>query len=399
MDCAKRSRRPPPGLGLCTVLTTAAALRLWRLSQNGFGNEYYTAGVRSMSLSWHNFLYSSFDPAGFISVDKPPVALWIQVASVKLFGFHALRLLGPQALEGVAAVAVLYHLVQRRFGAAAGLLAALFLALTPVSVAIDRSSNTDSCLVLVLLLAAWALTLAVEQVSLPFLALAMGLVGRRVQRQDARRVRRPADLCPGLRRRRAAGTATPHRRPRRRGRRAGRGIFVAGCWRTISRRRSAPVRRHHQQELDARARGRPLRHRPLRSLGPVQERVDRFGERPGRSATQTAGGTGRAGRTGTAARLLTPVRPGAGGSAAARRRPARRAGRLALALRAGRADARCAARSCSRAVVSGAPRGALWARLAGDVRRRSTALREASSTSIISPRWRRRSRRSPASAS
>src|SRR5215470_14236729 len=177
MDTAKPSRRPLLGLGLFVVLATAAALRLWRLSQNGFGNEYYTASVRSMSLSWHNFLYTAFDPAGFISVDKPPVALWIQVASVKLFGFHPLSVLVPQAIEGVAAVALLYHLVQRRFGAAAGLLAALFLALTPVSVAIDRSSNTDSCLVLVLLLAAWALTLAVERGSWRLLALAMGLVG------------------------------------------------------------------------------------------------------------------------------------------------------------------------------------------------------------------------------
>ena len=169
--------RPSLGLGLVVVLAVAAALRLWRLSQNGFGNEYYTAGVRSMSLSWHNFLYNSFDPGGFISVDKPPVALWIQVASVKLFGFHALSVLIPQALEGVAAVGLLYHLVQRRFGPAAGVLAALFLALTPVSVAIDRSSNTDSCLVLVLLLAAWALTHAVEKGRLPLLVLAMALVG------------------------------------------------------------------------------------------------------------------------------------------------------------------------------------------------------------------------------
>src|SRR5215510_6293450 len=177
MDFTKPRWRPPLGLGLVAVLSTAAVLRLWRLHQNGFGNEYYTAGVRSMSQSWHNFLYNAFDPAGFISVDKPPVALWIQVASVKLFGFHALSVLIPQALEGVAAVALLYHLVQRRFGPAAGLLAALFLALTPVSVAIDRSSNTDSCLVLVLLLAAGALTLAAERGSLALLVLAMALVG------------------------------------------------------------------------------------------------------------------------------------------------------------------------------------------------------------------------------
>src|SRR2546428_6085006 len=169
--------RPSLGLGLVVVLAVAAALRLWRLSQNGFGNEYYTAGVRSMSLSWHNFFDNAFDPAGSSPVDKPPVALWIQVASVKLFGFHALSVLIPQALEGVAAVALLHHLVERRFGPAAGLLAALFLALTPVSVAIDRSSNTDSCLVLVLLLAAWALTHAVEKGSWPLLVLAMALIG------------------------------------------------------------------------------------------------------------------------------------------------------------------------------------------------------------------------------
>src|SRR5262245_51329674 len=176
MDTAPRRRRPLSA-GLFAVLTLAAALRLWCLDQNGFGNEYYTAGVRSMSQSWHNFFYNAFDPAGFISVDKPPVALWIQVGSVKLFGFQSLSVLIPRAMGGVAAVALLDHLVQRRFGPAAGLLAALFLALTPVSVAIDRSSNTDSCLVLVLLLAAWALTLAAERGSLALLALAMALVG------------------------------------------------------------------------------------------------------------------------------------------------------------------------------------------------------------------------------
>ena len=177
MHDVKPSRGLSPRVGLGVVLAAATALRLWRLDQNGFGNEYYSAGVRSMSLGWHNFLYNSFDPAGFISVDKPPVALWLQVASVKLFGFHPLSVSIPQVLEGIAAVALLYHLVRRSFGAAAGLLAALFLTLTPVSVAIDRSTNTDSCLVLVLLLAVWALTRAVETGSLPFLALTMALIG------------------------------------------------------------------------------------------------------------------------------------------------------------------------------------------------------------------------------
>jgi 4-amino-4-deoxy-L-arabinose transferase-like glycosyltransferase len=164
-------------LAFPAVLVLAGALRLWRLDQNGFGNEYYTAGVRSMSAGWHNFLYHAFDPAGFVSVDKPPVAMWIQVASVELFGFQGLSVLLPQVVEGVAAVALVFHLVRRRFGAPAGLLAALFLALTPVSVAVDRSSNTESCLVLVLLLAAWALTRAAEDGRRRFFLLAMALVG------------------------------------------------------------------------------------------------------------------------------------------------------------------------------------------------------------------------------
>src|SRR5882672_3939166 len=159
------------------ILVLAAGLRLWRLDQNDFGNEYYAAAVRSMASSAHNFLYAAFAPAGFISVDKPPVALWIQVASVKLFGFSGWAVLLPQVLEGVASVWILFHLVCRRFGGAAGLLAALLLALTPVSVAVDRSSNIESALVLVLLLASWALLRAAEEGSRRWLVLAFALIG------------------------------------------------------------------------------------------------------------------------------------------------------------------------------------------------------------------------------
>ncbi len=164
-------------VALFAILLLAAILRLWDLGQNGWGNEYYTAGVRSMMTGWSNFLYNSFDPAGFVSVDKPPIALWIQVISAEIFGFHGLSVLLPQAVEGILAVWIIYKIVQRHFGEPAGLLAALFLAITPVSVAIDRSSNTDSCLVLVLLLAAWALIRAAESGSRRFFVLSMGILG------------------------------------------------------------------------------------------------------------------------------------------------------------------------------------------------------------------------------
>jgi len=141
---------------LAAVLLLAACLRLWRLEANGFGTEYYAAGVRSLLQGGRLFFYNAFDPGGFISLDKPPVAFWIQTAFAWVLGFSGWSIHLPQALAGIASVAILYHLVRRSFGAAAGLIAALLLAITPIAVAIDRTNNTDSWLVFFLLLAAWA---------------------------------------------------------------------------------------------------------------------------------------------------------------------------------------------------------------------------------------------------
>jgi len=164
-------------LWLAGVLLVAALLRLWRLDQNGFDNEYYAAAVWSMTQSWHNFFYNAFDPSGFVSVDKPPLALWVQVVFVKLFGFHGWSILLPQVLEGLLSVALVAFLVRRRFGEITGLLAGLFMALTPVSVAVDRSGNTDTGLVLVLLLVAWVLIRAAEKSNRALLMLSMALIG------------------------------------------------------------------------------------------------------------------------------------------------------------------------------------------------------------------------------
>ena len=84
-------------LPLTLVAAVAVLARTWQLSQNDFGRQYYAAGVRSMLDSWHNFLFNSFDPAGFVSIDKPPVAIWLQVASAKLLGFSALSILLAQS--------------------------------------------------------------------------------------------------------------------------------------------------------------------------------------------------------------------------------------------------------------------------------------------------------------
>lgn len=164
-------------VALVVLLGLAALLHGWNLDGGGVLVPYYYAGVRSMLLSWHNFFFNAFDPTGFLSLDKPPLAFWLQTASADVFGFNRLAVLMPQIAEGVGSVALLYLLVRRRFGVIAGLLAALFLALTPIAVAVDRSNNTESCLVLILLLATWAMVRAIETNRfLPLLAAAT-LVG------------------------------------------------------------------------------------------------------------------------------------------------------------------------------------------------------------------------------
>ena len=80
-------------LVLSGILVLAAALRCWRLDAGGFIVPYYFAGVRSMMGSWHNFFYTAFDPAGFVSLDKPPVAFWVQTASAKFLGFGIVSVL------------------------------------------------------------------------------------------------------------------------------------------------------------------------------------------------------------------------------------------------------------------------------------------------------------------
>jgi 4-amino-4-deoxy-L-arabinose transferase-like glycosyltransferase len=156
-----RGKVPWHLLLLSVVLALSAFLDLSRLTSEGYGNVYYAATVKNMLTSWHNFFFASYD-AGFVSVDKPPLGFWIQAASAYLFGFHGWSILLPQALAGVFSVALLYHLVGRSFGPVAGLLAALALALTPISVATNRNNNLESLLVLAVLLAAWAFILAAE---------------------------------------------------------------------------------------------------------------------------------------------------------------------------------------------------------------------------------------------
>lgn len=168
-------RLPRPELAALLVL--AAVLYLWALSKNGWANDYYSAAVRSMAGSWHDFLYGSFDAKGLMTVDKPPLALWVEALSVKAFGFDSLAILVPQALMGVASVGLLYDLTRRRWGRAAGAVAGLCLALTPVVVAISRHNNPDALLVLCSVGALWCFVRALDHGATKWLVAAGVCVG------------------------------------------------------------------------------------------------------------------------------------------------------------------------------------------------------------------------------
>jgi len=154
------SRLPRPEL--LALLGLAAALDLWALSRNGWANDYYSAAARSMSSSWHNFLFASMDPSGVMTVDKPPLSVWVQALSVRAFGYHSMSVLVPQALMGVASVALVYDLVRRRFGRLGGFVAGLALASTPIAVAISRHNNPDALLMLCCVAALWCAVRGLE---------------------------------------------------------------------------------------------------------------------------------------------------------------------------------------------------------------------------------------------
>jgi 4-amino-4-deoxy-L-arabinose transferase-like glycosyltransferase len=142
---------------LLTVAALAALAYGWGMNGNVL-ETFYAGAVRSMSENWHNFFFGAFDPWGTVSVDKLPGAFWVQALSVRLFGFHIWAFVLPQVVEGTLTVLVLYRAVRRVAGAGAGLLAAVALAVTPVTVLLNRGNISDSLLILLLVLAADAAT-------------------------------------------------------------------------------------------------------------------------------------------------------------------------------------------------------------------------------------------------
>ncbi|WP_046174173.1 ArnT family glycosyltransferase [Domibacillus indicus] len=164
------------GVLLC-ILLAALFLNGFNIWQDDAANQYYLAAVKSMTQSFHNFFYASFDPSGFVSVDKPPLALWIQTIFALVFGVHTWSVILPQVLAGAGSVWLLYSMIKPAFGRGAARAAALVMALTPIAAAVSRTNNIDSLLVFTLLAGTWCLMKAVNQNKMGWLLAAFGLVG------------------------------------------------------------------------------------------------------------------------------------------------------------------------------------------------------------------------------
>ncbi|WP_082043484.1 mannosyltransferase YkcB-related protein [Mobilicoccus massiliensis] len=164
-------------LSLTALLLGTLGFWLCGLTANGWANSFYAAAAQAGSQSWEAFFYGSSDAANSITVDKPPASLWLMSLSVRLFGLSSASILVPEVLLGVATVAVLHLSIRRRFGHAAGLLAGLTLALTPVATLMFRFDNPDALLALLVTAACAATLRACESVRARWMILAGVLLG------------------------------------------------------------------------------------------------------------------------------------------------------------------------------------------------------------------------------
>src|SRR5438445_680929 len=159
------------------LMVVTFVLYMSGVDRNGWANAYYAAAVEAGATNWKAFFFGSLDASNFITVDKSPAFLWVMEISARLFGFNEWSVLVPQALEGVATVALVFVAVRRWFGSAAGLIAGAVVALTPVAALMFRYNNPDALLVLLLTGGAYATLRAVESGSTRWLVLAAALIG------------------------------------------------------------------------------------------------------------------------------------------------------------------------------------------------------------------------------
>ena len=128
-------------------------LNFYDIYKYGYGNEYYACAVKSMSLNFKNFFFASFDPSGMVSVDKPPLGLWIQTIFVVLFGYSGYSLILPQALCGTGCCILIYLIISNNHNKICGLISSFIFSIIPSVVVVSRNNTMDMQLIFTLLLA------------------------------------------------------------------------------------------------------------------------------------------------------------------------------------------------------------------------------------------------------
>ncbi len=170
------------GMTISTLLVIAImafsfGVHMYNIESIGDANAYYTAAVKSMLQSWSNFFFIAAEPGGSVTVDKPPLGLWIEAVFAYFLGVSGFSVSLPNILAGVFGIPLLYSMVKKYMGELAGLVAAFVMAITPVFVATNRNNTMDGLLVFFLLLAAWAFIKATESGKLTWLLLGAFIVG------------------------------------------------------------------------------------------------------------------------------------------------------------------------------------------------------------------------------
>ncbi len=170
------------GVTISTLLVIAImafsfGVHMYNIESIGDANAYYTAAVKSMLQSWSNFFFIAAEPGGSVTVDKPPLGLWIETVFAYFLGVSGFSVSLPNILAGVFGIPLLYSMVKKYMGELAGLVAAFVMAITPVFVATNRNNTMDGLLVFFLLLAAWAFIKATESGKLAWLLLGAFIVG------------------------------------------------------------------------------------------------------------------------------------------------------------------------------------------------------------------------------
>jgi 4-amino-4-deoxy-L-arabinose transferase-like glycosyltransferase len=161
---------------LILILLAACALYVWGLASNGWANAYYSAAVQAGLHDPIAYFFGSSDWGNSISVDKPPLSLWIMGLSVRLFGLNTWALLLPQAAMTMMSTLLIYRLARRYLPAYAALLSAAVFASTPITVLLARYNNPDPLMVLLMLAALYAGIRATESGRAGLLFLAAGLL-------------------------------------------------------------------------------------------------------------------------------------------------------------------------------------------------------------------------------